>query len=80
LKGATQLLKYSKPYIIFECGLGASEYYQTNPETLFNFLNNETGLKISLLKNFINNKDSLTSEEFVRYFNKNSEYYFIAHP
>ncbi|MCD6366922.1 MAG: FkbM family methyltransferase [Bacteroidales bacterium] len=80
LKGATQLLKSSKPYIIFECGLGASEYYQTNPETLFNFLNNETDLKISLLQNFINNKDSLTSEEFVRYFNENSEYYFIAHP
>lgn len=79
LKGAKSLLKYSKPYIIFECGLGASEYYQTNPKELFNFINDETGLKISLLQSFINKENPLSSDEFVRHFNDNSEYYFIAH-
>ena len=80
LKGAKQLLKSNKPYIIFECGLGASEYYQTNPKELFEFINDETGLKISLLQSFIGKKNPLTAEEFINHFNNNSEYYFIAHP
>ncbi len=80
LKGAKQLLKSNKPYIIFECGLGASEYYQTNPEELFGFINNEIGLNISLLQSYINRENPLISEEFINHFNENSEYYFIAHP
>lgn len=79
LKGARQILKNSKPFIIFECGLGASEYYQTIPKELFDFITNEIGLKISLLQNFLKDEKSLNSKEFLNYYEKNSEYYFIAH-
>jgi|SRR3954468_22995692 len=80
LKGAKQLLKKHKPIIIFESGLGASDYYGTKPDELFQFLSSEIGLHISTLKSFIKNKTPLTQNEFENHFNNNTEYYFIAHP
>jgi FkbM family methyltransferase len=80
LKGAKQLLKKYKPVVIFESGLGASDYYGTKPDELYQFIATEIGLKISTLKSFIKNKASLTQAEFVNHFNNNTEYYFIAHP
>lgn len=79
IKGAKQLLKKWKPYIIFESGLGASDYYGTKPGELFLFLASEIGLKISTLKAFIKHDAPLTQKEFEAHFNNNSEYYFIAH-
>ncbi len=79
LKGARRVLIESKPIIIFECGLGASDFYSTKPEEVFNFLSN-ANLSISLLKSWLNNKKPLTLEEFCNFYNKGSEYYFIAHP
>ena len=80
LKGAKNLLQRDKPIVIFECGMGASDYYGTQPEDVFRFLNNEAGLKISLLQNWLHNKQPLTVEEFVVTYRDNREYYFIAHP
>jgi len=79
LKGATRLLKKYLPIVIFEFGLGASDFYGTKPADMFNLLTKEVGLKISLLKSFIKNSDSLSLKEFEQYFNDNNEYYFIAH-
>jgi len=79
LQGAKQLLKNNKPVIVFEFGLGASDFYDTKPEDMFGLLTEEVGLKISLLKSFINKKASLNLDEFTQLFNNNKEYYFIAH-
>lgn len=79
LKGSKQLLKNFKPIIIFEFGLGASDFYGTSPNDIFNLLTKEIGLKISLLKSFIKKDRSLNFQEFENYFNNNNEYYFIAH-
>ena len=35
LKGATNILKNYTPLIIFECGIGASEFYGTTPSDLY---------------------------------------------
>jgi len=80
MKGGIQLLKRNRPIIVFECGLGASDYYGTKPEDLYYFLKNEILLEISLLDGWLRNKPTLTESEFVHYFNTNQEYYFIAHP
>jgi len=80
LKGARQTILRNKPVIIFECGLGASEFYNTKPEDVFGFLVNEMGLKLSTLNNWLKNKQSLTNEEFCKLYYSNKEYYFIAHP
>ena len=55
LKGGIQLLKKFKPIIIFEFGLGASDYYGTNPDDMFSLITIELGLQIFLLKSFIKN-------------------------
>lgn len=79
LKGAKELLTRDKPIVIFECGLGASDFYSTNPSELFDFLN-ECGLKISFLKNWLKGEASATEKEFLKAYKTNNEYYFIAHP
>lgn len=80
LKGAKNLLKKYKPVIVFESGLGASDYYGTKPAELYNFISFEIGLNISTLKSFINKGNKLSLVEFESAFNTNSEYYFIAYP
>ena len=80
LQGAKKLLTKDNPYVIFECGLGAYNYYGSKPSDIFLFLTREVGLNISLLKSFIHKKGSLDLNEFEYYFNTNKEYYFIAHP
>jgi len=79
LTGAKELIKRSKPVIIFEHGLGASDYYGTKPEDVYRLLD-DCGLKISLMKRWLNKKAPLTIEQFKKIFDENSDYYFIAYP
>jgi FkbM family methyltransferase len=78
LKGAKELLKKNLPVVIFECGVGASDYYGTNPLDLYNFMVQEIGLNIYTLKAFINGNEPLTANGFEECFKTNSEYYFIS--
>lgn len=80
MKGGMNLLKKNKPVIVFECGMGASDYHGTKPAELYRFINEEIGLKISLLKTYISKGLPLEEKEFEYYFNTNKEYYFIAYP
>ena len=80
LKGAQAILKKDKPFVIFECGLGASDYYGTKPEEVYDFFQNEVTLNISLLSDWIKNKKALSKQQFCECYTTNSEYYFLAHP
>lgn len=80
LKGAKAILRKDRPYVIFECGLGASNYYGTNPEDVFDFFQTETKLNISLLSDWIKNKKPLSRQQFCKSYATNSDYYFLAHP
>ncbi|MFP5470119.1 MAG: FkbM family methyltransferase [Bacteroidia bacterium] len=77
LKGAKGILETHKPTIIFECGLGASDYYHTKPEEVFSLLQS-VALNIFTLNSFLAKKMPLTEEEFVHLFNAGKEYYFVA--
>lgn len=79
LKGGVQLLQRCKPLVIFESGLGASDYYGTAPEDVFHFLTDTVGMNISLLKSFFNKGRVLGLEEYMHYYHLGKEYYFIAH-
>ena len=78
IKGAKNLLKKDKPIIIFECGKGASDFYGTTPDDLFNYMSNEIGLNIFTLHAFIKKENNMSISDFENYFNSNKEYYFIA--
>lgn len=79
LKGAKEILKKNQPYIIFECGLGSTDFYNTKPEEVYNFINNDVGLEINTLNSFVKNKKSLNLQEFLELYKTNKEYYFIAY-
>lgn len=77
LKGAGQLLRRCKPIVVFECGLGASDYYGTEPGELFSFLD-QCKYRIYSLQSWIGKKSAFTEDQFTDCFNQNTEYYFVA--
>lgn len=79
IKGGTNMLKSSKPLILFEFGKGASDYYGTTPQDMYDLLVDNIGLNIFTLKDFVNKKEKLSLEKFQEHFDTNSEYYFVAH-
>lgn len=78
-EGALKTIKNSRPYILFEFGLGAADYYGTGPNQLFELLENNQ-LKLFSLKGFIGNAPPLSKDSFSQLFESNEEYYFIAVP
>ena len=79
LEGAVNTIKRTRPVIIFEHGLGASDHYGSSPEKLFDLLSG-CGLNISLMINWLEHKPALTREQFRNIYDKNSDYYFVAYP
>ena len=79
MKGAKNLLLKSKPLLVFECGLGASEFYGTKPEDLFDYLN-DVSYGIFSLQNWLEKKQAYSRQGFIDCFNNNKEYYFVAAP
>lgn len=80
LKGARSVLKNQQPIVIFEHGLGASDHYGTTPEDVYGLLVEECGLKISLLPDYLKQRNALSLGQFKDQFYSASNYYFIAHP
>jgi FkbM family methyltransferase len=79
LKGAKRIVSQDRPLVIFEHGLGASEHYGTTPEMIFTYFT-DCAMKISTLKSFLREGMPLTQEEFREQYDRNLNYYFIAHP
>lgn len=79
LKGSEALLKRDHPIIIFECGLGSSEFYDTKPIDLYRYIST-FNYRLYTLSGFIKKKNPLTEVDFVNVYNENSEYYFILDP
>ncbi|MEI6456301.1 MAG: FkbM family methyltransferase [bacterium] len=80
MRGGVNTIRRCRPVIIFECGLGASDFYGTKPEWVFQLLTKECSLKISTLPKFLHNGESLQEKEFSDLFYTEKEYYFVAHP
>lgn len=79
MKGADDILRLDKPHVIFECGKGASEFYDNTPEMVFDFLD-DLDYCIYSLKSFIEKQSSYSRIGFADTFQKGDEYYFIAAP
>ncbi|MBX7180477.1 MAG: FkbM family methyltransferase [Bacteroidia bacterium] len=78
-KGAREILIKHKPVVIFDCGLGASDYYGTKPEDLFDLLHSY-GLHICLLGDYTKTKQKLSRNDFINIYQENKEYAFVAFP
>ena len=79
LTGAKETIKRSKPVIVFEHGLGASDYYGTTPNDIHNLLVDQCGMKISLMERWLKNKNALTKAEFLDQYNSGLNFYYIAY-
>jgi FkbM family methyltransferase len=79
LSGAKALLKKSSPIVIFEYGLGASDFYNTTPEMMFSYFY-DLNYGIYLLEDFIKNKAPLSLEAFSKQYHDKLNYYFVAAP
>jgi FkbM family methyltransferase len=79
LEGAEQLVKKDKPVIVFEYGIGGSDFYEPNPDRIFLLLENY-GLSISLLDRWLKKLPSLAIEEFKREYYQKLNFFFIAYP
>lgn len=77
MKGALNTIKKYKPVIIFEHGLGASDYYGSTPAQVYELLS-DCELNVSTLKGWLNNNRGLSLKEFEDLYQSNKEYYFIA--
>lgn len=77
LKGGKNLISKNKPLVLFECGLGASEFYNTQPEEIFELIES-FGLSLYTLKSYIKKGKSLSKADFVKIYKDNSDYYFVA--
>jgi len=77
LRGAKRILTNDQPILLFESGLGASEYYGTTPKSLYDFFK-ELDYKVFTLKSFAKNGKPLTPTAFKTIYETNAEYYFVA--
>lgn len=82
LRGAEAVLKADRPLVVFECGLGASEFYGTTAADVYAYLNAEVGYRLHTLKGYLNDPmgEGLSATSFQQMFDQNLEYYFVASP
>lgn len=78
LKGAVDIIKRDKPVIIFEFGLGASDYYGTTPEDIYSLISDECGMGIYKLDDWIKGKPAMSLQQLDSAYHKEGEYYFVA--
>ncbi len=78
LEGAIQTIQRSKPIIIFEHGLGASEFYNSSPDKVFALLDS-CSMKINTLKGYLQTESALTLEQFIQQYEQRINYYFVAY-
>ncbi|WP_310396180.1 FkbM family methyltransferase [Hymenobacter sp.] len=81
LRGATALIAASRPVIVFEHGLGASDYYGTRPEHLYDLLTSAPqNMHISTMARWLVGRPPFGRAELVQQFEQGLNYYFIAYP
>lgn len=79
LEGAKEVLKRTRPFVIFEHGLGASDVYGTTPEVVYAFFE-KIGFRISLLDQWLDGKTHFNVTGFADQFHGRKNHYFLAYP
>lgn len=81
-KGAVETIRRNRPFIIFEHGLGAADYYGTGPEHVHEVLAVQCGLRLFLMAEWLasNGDAALDKAAFCEQFSSGRNYYFLAAP
>ncbi len=80
MKGGRATLYKWKPYLIFEHGIGGSDSYGIRPEEVYDFLVNDLGYKICLMRDYLKDENlkGFTKQEFEEQFWKGKNCYFLG--
>jgi FkbM family methyltransferase len=78
LRGATGILRRDRPFVVFEHGLGAAEFYGTTPDTVWDLFAG-CGLNVSLMVDWLAGRPVLDRAAFVEEFDLRRNFYFLAH-
>jgi FkbM family methyltransferase len=77
LLGASRIITQHHPILLFEFGKGAADIYGIEPKTMFQLLQN-WNYEIYLLSDYLVKKSSINQQHFHDYFQKGTEYFFVA--
>lgn len=78
LRGGLGTLKRCRPFVIFEHGEGAADFYGTTPADVYDLLASHCGLRISLMAGWLAGARPLTRAAFIE--QSKRDFYFLAHP
>jgi FkbM family methyltransferase len=81
LRGAAGTLTRSRPYVIFEHGIGGSDHYGTRPEMVYDLLTT-ANLRVSTMVDWLASpgRAGFSRDEFIDQFDRGLNFYFLAHP
>lgn len=79
LEGAQQILTQKRPVVLFEHGLGASDYYGAGPVQIFNYFAN-CNYTINTLHGWLKGGPAFDQKGFEEQFFQKLNYFFIAYP
>lgn len=79
LKGAVNLLSRWKPVVLFEHGIGGSDFYGTLPQHIHDLLSG-CGLRVFLTRKWLKSggKEALSRDQFIDQFWEQTNYFFLA--
>ena len=78
-KGAIETLERTRPFVVFEHGLGAADHYGARPEQIWELFSS-CGLRLSLMGGWLDGRRPLALPELVDQFDHCRNHYFLAHP
>jgi len=79
LERAKNLIRKDRPVIVFEYGIGGSDYYEPDPARIFTLIS-DYGLKVSLLERWLNDLPAMDVEEFKNQYFQRLNFFFVAYP
>jgi FkbM family methyltransferase len=79
LEGARQTIRRTKPVVIFEHGVGASDVYGTKPEDVYRYFQS-LGYGIFLLEDFLAKRKPFSEAAFKEQYHGRKNFYFVAAP
>ncbi|HEY5194027.1 MAG TPA: FkbM family methyltransferase [Solirubrobacteraceae bacterium] len=79
VRGAVDLIRRSKPLVLFEHERGAAEKYGSGPGAMWDLLVEQCDLEISLMSTWLEGGSALSSAAFEQHFEQGLSSYFLAH-
>lgn len=79
LRGAKETIARNQPIVVFEFGIGGSDFYGTTPQDIFDFFQ-AIGYEVSLMENWLNKKPALDIAALTNEYQSRRNCYFIAYP